>query len=92
MGARLRQTLDWSWSSAHDDDVSGYMANLTQLERQLFRAGASASAAHASWILHGTSGSGLQQQKKNNSMRRRRAVTPDAEEQEGNDEKRQRVQ
>lgn len=52
-GARLRQTLDWSWSSVNDD-VSHYLQQLTALERHLFRAGASATGAHAQWKAFGS--------------------------------------
>jgi hypothetical protein len=38
-----------------DDDVSAYTEHLTELERHLFRAGASGMGAHDQWIQFGRS-------------------------------------
>lgn len=52
-GERLRRILDWTLSSI-DDDVSAFTGRLTTLERQLFRRGAAAAAAHAAWKVGGS--------------------------------------
>jgi hypothetical protein len=85
---RLRQTLDWSWSSVNDD-VSHYLQQLTSLERHLFRAGASAMGAHAQWKAFGSRTS-VFISKPNNKKSKTRAVTPDPQGEKS--EKRQRVQ
>jgi hypothetical protein len=85
---RLRQTLDWSWSSVNDD-VSHYLQQLTSLERHLFRAGASAMGAHAQWKAFGSRTSIFMSAPKNKKDKTR-AVTPDQHEEKS--EKRQRVQ
>ena len=85
-GLRLRSTLDWSWASV-DDDVSRYTEKLTELERNLFRAGASASGAHYHWKQYGS-----RNLTPKIDRRKIRSVTPENNmEQQQHDEKRQKV-
>jgi hypothetical protein len=51
-GERLRQTLDWAWSSV-GDDVTQYTEKLTEMERHLFSTGAMAALHHDEWKLFG---------------------------------------
>lgn len=50
-GARLRQTLDWALSSV-GDDVTAYVAKLTDMEQRLYRQAAVAAANHHTWKLY----------------------------------------
>jgi hypothetical protein len=85
-GERLRQTLDWSLSSA-GDDVTSYTNQLTEMERRLFQCGAVAATAHLRWRVDGKSKWLIRSQPKNNSqatavqngVKRARAVSPENE-------------
>lgn len=48
-GSRLRCTLDWTMFTSMEDDVSQQSFRLTEMERQLFVAGAAASKALYEW-------------------------------------------
>lgn len=59
-GERLRKVFDWSQSGSggtgsgdRDDDVSGYLNQLTQMEQRLYHAGASAVADLEEWNVFG---------------------------------------
>ena len=59
-GERLRKVFDWSQSGAggtgsgnSDDDVSGYLNQLTEMEQRLYYAGASAVADLEEWKTFG---------------------------------------
>eukprot|EP00536_Pseudo-nitzschia_multiseries_P017472 jgi/Psemu1/225201/e_gw1.1579.7.1 len=57
-GERLRKVFDWSQSGAAgtgdaDDDVSGYLHQLTEMEQRLYFAGASAVADLEEWKVYG---------------------------------------
>jgi len=63
-GERLRKVFDWSQSSGssggsnsgsgdYDDDVSGYLNQLTEMEQRLYYAGSSAVADLEEWKLFG---------------------------------------
>ena len=52
-GDRMRRILDWTLSSI-DDDVTNFTRRLTCLEMILFREGAAAASAHASWKANGS--------------------------------------
>ena len=69
-GLRLSQTLNWALSSV-GDDVAQFTAQLTAMEKRLFRAGATAAAHHAAWKLHGRPPQASPPAKK------KRSVTPD---------------
>ncbi|KAI2499965.1 hypothetical protein MHU86_14488 [Fragilaria crotonensis] len=82
-GPRLTATLDWSWCCAAADDGSSsnshyYTHTLTEMERTLFRAGASGTGAHLRWKYFGARWFG--QQRQHGSGRRRQAqVAADAQ-------------
>ena len=78
-----------------DDDVSRYTEKLTELERNLFRAGASASGAHYHWKQYGS-----RNLTPKIDRRKIRSVTPEhnngmeqqqQQQQQQHDEKRQKV-
>ena len=75
-GPRLRATLDWSWY-AMQEECSAYVQTLTELERQLFRAGASGTGAHYDW---------KQFQSSSSARRRRRRVVHHRQQQQPDDE------
>ena len=59
-GERLRKVFDWSQSGAGgtgsgdcDDDVSGYLNQLTEMEQRLYYAGSSAVADLEEWKIFG---------------------------------------
>jgi hypothetical protein len=52
-GQRLRRTFDWALSTGGDDDVSGYLSKLTEMEQRLFHRGSTAVAAKEQWTLFG---------------------------------------
>ena len=59
-GERLRKVFDWSQSGAGgtgsgdpDDDVSGYLSQLTEMEQRLYYAGASAVEDFEEWKVFG---------------------------------------
>jgi hypothetical protein len=59
-GERLRKVFDWSQSGAGgtgsgdvDDDVSGYLNQLTEMEQRLYHAGSSAVADLEEWKMFG---------------------------------------
>jgi hypothetical protein len=53
-GERLRKVFDWSQSSGGgDDDVSGYLSKLTEMEQRLFYTGSTTVAALEDWKLFG---------------------------------------
>ena len=59
-GERLRKVFDWSQSGAGgtgsgdaDDDISGYLNQLTEMEQRLYYAGASAVEDFEEWKVHG---------------------------------------
>lgn len=59
-GERLRKVFDWSQSGAGgtgsgdaDDDVSGYLNGLTEMEQRLYYAGATAVQDFEEWKVHG---------------------------------------
>jgi hypothetical protein len=68
VGARFRQTLDWSLSLDHDA-----RENLTHLESQLYHSGAAAAAAWQQWKIAGGRATMIL------SRTKRRVVTPDLE-------------
>ena len=57
-GTRLRCTLDWTMFTSMEEDVSQYTSRLTEMERQLFVAGAGASRALYEWKNYGGSSLG----------------------------------
>ncbi len=78
-GPRLTATLDWSWCCAAADDGSSnshfYTHTLTEMERTLFRAGASGTGAHLRWKYFGTRWSG---QRHGSTRRRNQQAIADA--------------
>ena len=59
-GERLRKVFDWSQSGAGgtgsgdaDDDVSGYLNQLTEMEQRLYYAGAAAVQDFEEWKVYG---------------------------------------
>lgn len=53
-GERLRQIFNWALSTGGDDDVSHFLAKLTELEAKLFYTGATAVANKEHWSVFGS--------------------------------------
>lgn len=96
-GERLRRTFDWALSTGGDDDVSHYLGKLTEMEQNLFFRGSSAVAAYQQWRLYGNRRLIAGDQKAKVTFTpvpqaHTRPVTPGLDDEEGNREKRQRVE
>ena len=87
-GERLRKVFDWSQSSGggkesggsggdYEDDVSGYLNQLTEMEQRLYYAGSSAVTDLEEWKLYGNRRlwMGPTQKKKNNNNSNNKATT-----------------
>ncbi|KAL3940245.1 MAG: hypothetical protein SGBAC_005180 [Bacillariaceae sp.] len=88
-GERLRQMFDWALSTGGDDDVSKFLAKLTEMEQRLFHTGATAVANKEHWSVFGSrrlvSSNATANKRRANSMVARDATTrivvsPDATE------------
>jgi len=83
-GSRLRCTLDWTLFTSMEEDVSQYSIRLTEMERQLFVAGAAASKALYEWKNYGGNGfssrrmSSISKAASSTADAVPRAVSPDA--------------
>lgn len=53
-GERLRQMFNWALSTGGDDDVSKFLAKLTEMEKRLFHTGATAVANKEHWTVFGS--------------------------------------
>ena len=87
-GERLRLMFNWALSTGGDDDVSKFLAKLTEMEQRLFTTGATAVANKEHWSVFGS-----RKLVSSNATKRRsveaptRVVSPDE-----NENKRQRRQ
>ncbi|CAJ1962409.1 unnamed protein product [Cylindrotheca closterium] len=75
-GERLRQMFNWALSTGGDDDVSHFLAKLTEMEKRLFHTGATAVANKEHWSVFGS----RRLVSANASVNKRRSLTANAQE------------
>jgi hypothetical protein len=86
-GERLRKSMDWALSVGGDDDLSGFLNKLDEMEKRLFHQGSLAVAQKEQWTMFGNRYVFVTQNKKRVVPR---PVSPDPP--EASETKRQRVQ